>query len=550
MQCDLLIKNGTIVDGTGRAPFQGDIAVEDFKISAVFRPVDNTGNIEAKHIIDADNLMVCPGFIDIHSHSDYLLPLDNHPEMLACLLEQGITTIVGGNCGFSPAPLAEGYSKYMNLVQRSYELLSGGPLEVKWESTGSFFDFLEKRGLSLNLAQLTGHGTLRWSLWGADYSYPGRDKMQQMSRIIEESFSDGAYGFSLGLGYEPGMFINIKELEEMALLVKRNNRILTVHIKSLTRISPIYKTDFLIKPHNIRALEEMINLAEKTGVKIQISHLVFGGEKSWSSSDRAIGMIDQAKSRGVDIAFDVLPYHCVNTTVNALFSAWFLRNPEKNFKSLLSRFRQSIEWEIGFKFLGMSYEDIQLMYGGHKELEKYEGLFIPEIANMMNCSNSDALLRIAEQSKGSAACLYYKYNGEENNDEVLTKVMKHPLCTFETDVIIAPGGKPHPAAFGTFPVIIQRYQKEKNLFSLEEAIAKMTGNSAERIGLKDRGFLKAGCWADITVFDYNLIRDNTSRRNTGEKPSGIKYVFVNGRQVVSDGKCITEKKAGRILKCT
>lgn len=198
----------------------------------------------------------------------------------------------------------------------------------------------------------------------------------------------------------------------------------------------------------------------------------------------------------------------------------------------------------------MSMDDVQLMRGRHPELEKYEGLFIPEIARMMNCSSNEAYLRIAEMSRGSAACLFYKNNGEENNDEVLVKVMRHPLCTFETDALVTSGVKQNPAAFGAFPSVIQRYHKERNIFSLEEAIAKMTGKSAERIGIRDRGFIKAGCWADITLFDYNLIRDNTTARNTREKPSGIKYVFINGHEVVREGSTIPGKRCGQILKCS
>lgn len=550
MQCDLLIKNGTVVDGTGRPSFKGDIAVKDGRINAITNLGNNPEDSwESTQVIDAENLTVCPGFIDIHSHGDFLLPLKEHPARLACLLEQGITTLVGGNCGFSPAPLAEN-SKFMGLVQRDFEFNSGRSLDISWTSMGSFFSFLEEGGLSLNLAQLIGHGTLRKSLWGTDYSLSNQQKMLQMSQIIEQSFSEGAYGLSLGLGYEPGMYVDMKELEEIALLVKRHDRLLTVHIKSLARASAAYKSSFLVKPHNIRAIEEMIELAERTGVKIQLSHMIFVGRKTWPSCDRALEMIDQARSRGIDIAFDVFPYHCANTTVNALLPPWFLKNLEKNFKSPLSRMMLSVQWNIGWKFLGMSWEDVQLMLGSHPELEKYEGLFIPEIARMINCSSGEAYIRITEMSRGNAACLFYLNNGEENKDEVLIKVMKHPLCTFETDVLITSRGKQNPAAFSAFPAVIQRYHKEKGIFPLEEAIAKMTGKSAERIGIKDRGFLKVGCWADITLFDYNLIRDNTTAQNSSAKPSGIKYVFVNGSEVVREGTAISGKKCGQILKCS
>jgi N-acyl-D-amino-acid deacylase len=550
MQCDLLIKNGTIVDGTGRPSFKGNIAVKDGKIHAITNLGNNPGDSwESAQVIEAENLTVCPGFIDIHSHSDFLLPIKEHPARLACLLEQGITTIVGGNCGFSPAPLAEN-SKYLDFVQRDFELWSGRKLDIRWASMGSYFSMLEESGLSVNLAQLTGHGTLRKSLLGTEYSLPDKEQMRLMNQIIEESFSDGSYGVSLGLGYEPGMHVAMKELEDMVLLVKRYDRLMTVHVKALSRVSGAYESSFLEKPHNIRAIEEIIELAERTGVRIQISHLLFIGRESWTSCDQALEIIDQARSRGIDIAFDVYPYHCGNTTVEIMLAEEFRKNPENSFKSSQSRHQMSEIWNMSRQVNGTGMEDVRLLRGSHPELEKYEGLFIPEIGRMMHCSSNEAYLNIAEMSKGNAACLFYMNNGEENNEEVLIKIMKHPQCTFATDALITSGGLQNPAAFGAVPAVIQRYHKDNGIFTLEEAIAKMTGRSAERVGIKDRGLLKTGCWADITLFDYNLIRDNTTARNTSEKPSGIKYVFIKGSEVVRKGTAIAEKKCGQILKCS
>ena len=175
-----------------------------------------------------------------------------------------------------------------------------------------------------------------------------------MNQIIEESFSEGAYGLSLGLQYEPGMYVAMKELEDIALLVKRHDRLLTVHIKALSRVGA-YQSNFMEKPHNIRAIEEMIELAERTGVKIQISHLLFIGRESWSSCDQALEMIDLARSRGIDIAFDVYPYHCGNTTVNIMLSEEFLKNPENSFKSPQSRLQMSELWDMGAQINGIRH---------------------------------------------------------------------------------------------------------------------------------------------------------------------------------------------------
>ncbi len=550
MNCDYLIKNGTIVDGSGKKAFYGSVAVKDGKILEVLA---NSAAVEALEesslkVLDAEGLTVCPGFIDMHSHADWVMPLDDHPSILTPLLEQGVTTVIGGNCGFSPAPLVQS-SPYQDLLQKVTDFVADRPLDLNWESIESYFSDLEKQGIALNLAMLAGHGMLRFSLLGDKHAYPDKESLSEMEQIMDSSLEEGACGISLGLGYAPGIFSEIRELEKFAGCARNHDKILTVHLKAYTKLSGAYPLKiFGNEPHNLKALREMLEMARKTGVKMQISHMLFVGEKTWPSVDRALTMIDEAVEKGVDIAFDSFPYTCGNTTIYVVYPAWFLSNIEKNFQNRVARMRLKTEVAFIVKQLGFGLEDIQVLWGGHPELEQYEGMFFTEIANQMGCSVFDAYLKVSEVSQGKTLCLLYKYSGDDKNEEALRKVLSHPLNLFETDTILTSRGLQNPSSFGTFPRIIQKYHKEQKLFSLEEAISKMTGKSAERFGIKDRGIIADGNWADLVIFDYNQITDNTTFKELEKRPSGIKHVFINGKEVVKDGQADHTILAGQAIR--
>ncbi|MBT9132436.1 MAG: N-acyl-D-glutamate deacylase [Syntrophomonadaceae bacterium] len=549
MECDLLIKGGTILDGTGIPGFKGDLAIKGGKIVAVISQKNepSSENWHAEKQLDATGLIVCPGFIDFHSHSDWILPLPEHPEILKPLLEQGITTVVGGNCGYSPAPLAPN-SAHLSLIQANAHFLSERPLDLSWTSLDSFLSVLENKGISLNLAMFTGQGTLRWSLLGKNYSYPGEGAMERMKKLFVESFEEGSYGLSLGLGYEPGIFLEMKELEELAQGVQKHNRLLVVHIKALARLSGAYPLRPFGQDHNLKALGEMIALAENTGVKLQLSHLVFTGKKTWANCDRALEMIEKAQSKGIDLAFDTYPYFCANTTIYIIYPAWFLANIGQNLRNPLARLRLAIEMKIITSSIGYGLGDIQLLWGGHPDAEQYNGLFFDEIARIMNCPILNAHLKISELSKGKALCLIHKLSGDEHDEETYLKLLTHSLNIFETDAVIISRGIRSRAAFGSFPRIIEHYHKKLGVITLAEAIAKMTGRAAERLGLDDRGTLCKNNWADITIFDYDKIKDNTSRTRQEERPTGIKFVYINGVEVVREGTALPGKLSGQILR--
>lgn len=547
MEYDLFLKNGLVVDGTGEPGYKADVLVKDGKIAGVEKSISAADNITARQVIDCDGLTVCPGFIDMHSHMDFLLPMKDHPELMKCFLEQGVTTVIGGNCGFSPAPVIP-QSKYRDILSQGCDFCTQGRLKIEWDSLDSYFDRLETNGISLNLAELTGHGTLRWSLFGTDYSYPGEAGMAAMKDAVKDAFDSGSCGYSLGLGYEPGMFVEPREIEEMASFVKEQGRILTVHLRAFSKIAPGYKINPFAEDHNLQAIREMIDVADRTGVKLQISHLIFVGRKSWASVDRALEIIDKARSRGIDVGFDSFPYFCGNTTVFIAYPGWFLKDIDKNFNSSLAKMRLKFEWSLLTRVMGFGLDDIQIMWCGHPELEKYDGMFLSDIAQGLGMPLKEAYMMITRMSKGRAICLLHKYSGDDENDQVYRKVLAHQQNLVQTDAIIAFQGAQNPAAYGTFPRVIQRYHKELGVLSLEEAIAKMTGRSANRFGIKDRGTVQSGNWADLTIFDYQEIRDNNTLKKTGQRPSGIKYVFVNGQEAVRDGIAVHGMRWGKVIR--
>ena len=549
MHCDYLIKNGTIVDGTGEASFQGSVAVKNGKISEVLRNEKDAAAMEenSASVIDAAGLTVCPGFIDMHSHADWILPLEDHPSILAPLLEQGVTTVIGGNCGYSPVPLVPD-SAHLDLVRSISEFVSERPLDLNWRTMATYFSDLENKGVALNIAMLAGHGTLRFSMLGENNNYPGDQPVTDMEHFMAAALEEGACGISLGLGYAPGIFSEMRELERFAECARKYNRLLTVHLKAFTRLSGAYPLKlFGDQPHNLKALQEMLDLAKRTGVKMQLSHMLFVGEKTWPTADQALAMIESAVEEGADIAFDSFPYTCGNTTIYVVYPAWFLNNIEKNFKSKAARLRLRAEVAVIPSQLGFGLQDIQVLWGGHEEADHYNGLFFDEIARQMGCSVFEAYLHISELSRGKTLCLLYKYNGDANNETALHKVLSHPLNLFEADTILTTRGVQNPSSFGTFPKIIQRYHKELGLFTLEEAVAKMTGKSAERFGINDRGVITNGNWADLTVLNYDAIKDNTTPKDLEKRPSGIRHVFINGTEVVRDGLAIPGCLAGKVL---
>jgi N-acyl-D-amino-acid deacylase len=528
-----LLKDGLIVDGTGQKAFTGDLLVRGEAIEII-----TPGEILFKGpTVDCSGKVVAPGFIDMHSHMDWVLPLRGHPRLSTPFTAQGVTTFVAGNCGFGVA----GFKR--NSPFRA--MISGrakGMYELHWDTMGPYFDFLRTQGLSHNLVNLAGHGTTRTSIRGYEPTPMQSEEMKELLYLLEESMDQGAFGVSLGLQYEPGIFATADELRQIAELVKRKDKILTVHLKAYSSLSGTYPLAFFGRPHNLLAIEDMLTLARETGVRLQISHLIFVGSGTWDTCEEALELIDEAIEDGLDVKFDTYAYHCGTSVINVVLPEWFLAKIPEAFESRVSLLRLRAEITLIEKLLGFGYRDIQITDTRHPSLEQYNGMFLNDIAAERDMSPFENFLDLAQKSEGRARVLNHRYSSLDN----LKLMMRHPASLFMTDATPAPSGVQNPATYGNFPRFFQ-YAREFGLLGLEDCVHKMTGASARRFGLRKRGLLEKGAAADISIFDWNLVRDNNTGTVTDRKPTGIEHVFINGRRVMTEGRVEAGALAGKVL---
>jgi len=538
-----LLRDGQIVDGTGSVAFKGHVLIDGDRIEAVI--AEGQGVPTPDTVIDAEGCVISPGFIDMHSHSDWLMWDEDHPALLRCLLEQGVTTVVGGNCGFSPAPIR---AETMNMARSHSALLADKPIDFAWNAMSEFLDHVEKTGPVLNLAQLVGHASARYAASDTLRGGLKGDEQKRCQDEVRRAFDEGACGLSFGLGYDPGMYSPLEEIQAFCEVAKESDRPVTVHIKALSRISPCYPASYL-KPHNLRALGEILDIARKTGIRLQLSHFIFVGRRTWPTADACLTMVDEARSDGVDVMIDAFPYTCGNTTVNVVLPYWFLATVPDGYKNRWARVRLRAEIEIAFRLLGFSYKDYQMMDAAVIGWEDLNGLTVEQIGRKWNTSSFSALLKLCEESRGTALVLIHGYSGGPGNEGPLESVLTHEACLFETDAVVHSTGYPNPAAVGTFPKILGSFVRDRGLLSLEDAVNRMTLASADRFGLEGRGALLPGKAADVVVFDPQAVSDTPPIGvQPAGRPKGIVHVFTNGTHVVKDGSYVPGARAGRVLR--
>jgi len=548
---NLFIKNGMIIDGTGRDAFKGDVVVAKDRIESVISSNTPSGKDSAAPgtdtVIDAEGRVVAPGFIDCHSHFDWVLPLSDHQEFLFPMIEQGITTVVTGNCGFSPAPITAEGKKIINDLT---ETLLDRPLSYEWETMGELLDYLESSdGLLFNTVQLVGHGTLHLAAVQDYTKRPNSREMAKMVSMTAEALDHGAGGLSFGLMYPPGLFSTRDDLLALARVAADRRRILTVHKRALSKYSGSYPIiPFLDRPHNLKALDEILSIAIETGVRLQISHLIFVGKKSWPTAQKAVQLIEKAQSKGLEVMFDIYPHFCGNSYLTVFLPAWFMENLDANLKNARAIRRLRIELSLAKFLVGFNMADIQIMQAGYPAGEKYNGMSIVDIAKREGIDPVGAMLKIIEKSGGKALQLTYGYSGDDAHEQLVEKLMVHERCLFETDTLLKSSGFANPASYGAFPRILGRFVRDKSVLSLAAAVSKMTGKTARWMGIAQRGEIKPGNFADIVIFDPDTIADNTTVKETARRPTGIENVVINGEMVVERGKYIKDKKAGQVVR--
>jgi N-acyl-D-amino-acid deacylase len=414
-----------------------------------------------------------------------------------------------------------------------------------------FLDVLEQDGLLFNTAFLVGHGALRYMVMGEranSSTLPTPQEMDRMRRLTRQALREGAFGCSAGLAYAPGVFAHNEELLSLLQIVAEQDGIFTAHGRAYTWVSAFYTPMIVGTPHNVRSTRELMDLARQARARLQLSHLIFVGRRTWRTHRTVLRDIEQAAADGLDVTFDTFPYTVGNTTISVVFPAWFLDGFTENVNDSRTLGKLKRELDLLRWTLGLGYDDITLLRAFVPELSNLDGLDFATIARGLGMSEFEAYIHVARESEGRARVLLGTYSGDNEREEPLQATLAHPLCTFATDTILTQHTHHNPASFGTFPRILGRYSRDLGLFSLEEAVHRMTAFSAERIGLADTGRIVEGGWGDLVIFDPATVADNTTPSQSDAPPTGIRAVLVSGQIVAQDGQIISSERHGRVLR--
>lgn len=522
-------KNAKVYDGTDKKPRTTDVLVENGRVARVvpFLPVT-----DAERVVDCAGLSLAPGFIDAHSHNDWFVPRPDRRRFFAPFLEQGITTQVTGNCGFSPFGW-EADSPHQALIGSGLFSLEKAEGEL---STLNGFCRSGEGKLPVNIHPLLGHMSGRISLAGYQNRMLSQDELKRQDRLLERELDMGAGGVSFGLMYEPDRYAAYDELKRAALLCKKYGRPVTVHARACSAASTSYGLPFGGRPHNLRALDEMLQLTRETGVEMQFSHLIFVGEKSWGTAEEALALIDEINREGFRFYYDSYAMMYGASVITVVLPSWYLTLPREKRSSPLVRARLAVEIGVTKKVLGFSFSDIQIAWAGEKHRD-IVGLTVDKIAGRWGMSELDAYLRLVDDTEGTGRVLMHKYL----TPDILARLTADVKCLYMTDAWIEDEGLQNPAAFGCFPEFL-RLAREKG--TLAHTIRQMTGATAERFRLKDRGVIREGAWADLVLFDETTVAPGADANG---RPVGIREVYVGGVLAVENGQAVEAPAAGRFL---
>jgi N-acyl-D-amino-acid deacylase len=529
---DILIKNAYVIDGTGSRRFKADIGIKGTKIARI----GDLKSERAVQVINASRLVASPGFIDMHSHSDFTLLINPKAESK---IRQGITTEVIGNCGISAAPLNETLKEEL---EKTMPILGEAGLELDWSAMKEYLNRLERQGIAVNVVPLVGHGNLRVCAMGFDNRAPTETELEKMKKKLAETLEEGAFGMSTGLIYPPSCYAKTEELIELSKVVANYGGIYASHIRGegATLFSSV---------------KEAIGIGEEAKVSVEISHHKAAGKANWGKVRETLKMIDEARARGVDVTCDVYPYTAGSFGLSSMLPPWAheggsekllerLRKPKLREKLRKEMETGTSEWSSPLKVADWSSTLIARSWR-HQE---FEGKSVEEIARLKEIDPFEFVFDLLIEENAAVRVVRFMMCEED-----VKRVMRHPSSMIGTDSsAVAPygvlgGGKPHPRGYGTFPRVLGRYVKKEGVLTLEEAVRKMTSLPARKLGLKERGILKEGMCADITIFNPETIVDRATYAEPHQYPEGIGYVLVNGRITV-EGKRHTGALAGKVLR--
>jgi N-acyl-D-amino-acid deacylase len=491
-----LLTNGEIYDGSGAEPFRGNVLIEGDRIKAAGR-FDAPAGAQR---IDCSGLAIAPGFIDAHSHAD-LQVIEGRRDKL----RQGVTTEVVGNCGFSAYPPAHDPA----LLREFANGILCGSGDWVWPSTRAYLDAVS-RSTTANVVSLVGHGSLRVAVVGWRQGALEESELQQMEALLDEAFAAGAGGFSTGLMYAPGSSAPFEELERLCRVVARHGKIYTSHIRS-------YFHDL------VPSIEEQIELARRTGCRLQISHLQAVGAANWPEHPRALEVIEKARAQGIDIAFDCYPYVAGSSVLTQLLPQWAL---DGGTEAMLARLTESdqrrrIACEIT-STIAWRWSDVYISAVGSTANQPAVGRTLAELAELRSRPPVDVMIDLIIEERGDINMLSINQS-EENVRLSLT----HPLAIVISDSFYV-RGRPHPRVFGTFPLLLGTVSRKRGWLSLPEAVQKISGAPAERFHIRDRGLIAPGAFADVTAFDAATVDSPGTYEQPDLPPIGIRFVLRNG----------------------
>jgi dihydroorotase/N-acyl-D-amino-acid deacylase len=499
---DLVITNGTIVDGTGAARFRGDVAVSDGRIVRVEHgSIPSDG---AKRVIDATGLIVAPGFIDLHAH---LEPLPGMPDAQSAAM-QGVTLALGGPDGGGPYPF------------------------------GRYVDSLEKKPLGIDVAFLAGHNTIRRAVMGTENRAPSAAELARMERMVGESMHDGAFGMSTGLRYIPGFYSNTDEVVALSRVAADSGGIYTSHLRE----------------EGVGLLDgvgEALEIGRRAHIPIVLTHHKAVGRLMWGKSVVTLHMVDSARAAGTDVMIDQYPYTASSTSLDVLVPPWALAGGNAELRKRLAdpRLKDSITTGvIEYLLNDRGGGDVRRVQFARVAWDhSLEGKTLYDWAvrrNIPPTPEGSAPLVLEGVLNGGASMIYHVIDEGD-----VARIMAHPMTMIASDGRLTRigDGVPHPRNYGTFPRVLGHYVRDEKILTLEQGVNKMTGMSAARLGLKDYGCVKAGCVANITIFDAERIRDVGTFEDPHHYPEGIPYVLVHGTPVVDRGQ-FTVARPGRVLR--
>ena len=528
---EIILRNGTIFDGSGSPSYVGDIAINDDTIAAI-------GDLSLAHGVvelDAGQLAIAPGFINMLSWAQESLIEDGRSQSN---IRQGVTLEVMGE-GWSEGPLTPSMKKENTEQQGDIKY------DIEWSTLGEFLEFLEHKGVSCNIASFVGATTIRVNALGYEDRAPTAEEMDHMKALVREAMEEGAVGISTSLIYAPAFFADTKELIELCKEVSSYNGLYITHMRS--------EGEQLLE-----GIDEVIEIAEKSGIRSEIYHLKAAGKDNWYKMDLAIARIEAARAAGLNITADMYNYQAAGTGLYATMPQWVQEGGHdawvkrlKN-KQLRTRVMEEMrlpgkDWENFFHMTG-SAEKIILVGFKNDSLKYLTGKTLAEVAQMRNTSPAETILDLIIHDNSRVDAIYFLMS-EEN----IKKQLALPWVSFGSDEqSLAPEGvflktNPHPRAYGNFSRLLGKYVRDEQIISMEEAIRRLTNFPAENLKIRKRGLLEEGYYADVVVFDPEKIQDHATFENPHQYATGVKHVFVNGQQVLKDGEH-TGAMPGRIVR--